>query len=191
MLNKKFTNKKDISKFKKDYSDLNFKTEVISNILQPYYKENYPEIEDYLTWQRHCFYNPDLYSLNMFLEIESLNILHAVFGKCDFSFDGNRTYKNYVFEFEGLTFITPSKREVVLLENKDISEYISKIVDFEKEFKQFLLTKTIELNLKIPDDIQASLERIKKDGIISHDNVYNFDYFKNNNILKKILNILK
>ena len=45
MLVKKFNNKKEISQFKKDYSSGNIQTEVISNILQPYYQDKFPDIK--------------------------------------------------------------------------------------------------------------------------------------------------
>lgn len=185
MLVKKFNNKKDISQFKKDYSSGNIQTEVISNILQPYYQDKFPDIKDFMDWQFND--NPlsrKMMALSFFMESYALNFLKDNFGKCDFTFEGNRVYKNYVFEFEGLTFITPSKREIVMTEGPHWENYIIRLVSFEKTFKQFLFTELMKLENQLPDFIQKDIDSLKLSGLISQDNIINFDFFKQYKKLK-------
>lgn len=185
MLNKKFKTRKEAIQFKKDYSECNITTEVISNILQPYHEDKYPEMKEYLNFKFND--NPlsrKMTALNFFCESYALDLLKDSFGKCDFTFEGNRTYKNYVFEFEGLTFITPAKREVVLSEGKDWSTYIPRIIAFEKTFQQFLLTNLLKLDPDIPVFIKNDIKSLKSFGILSEDNIIDFDYFSQKPKLK-------
>lgn len=179
MLNKKFKTNKEVKLFKQEYSNGNLPTEVISNILQRFHADQYPEIQPYIDFLWHDSLNGrKLFALKNFSERFSLDILKSLYGKCDFIFTGNRTYKNYVFEFNGLTFITPSKREVII-EAKDWEKHIPTIIEFEKQFQQLLFTHVVADFNNLPDYIQQDITDLKTAGIISQDNQINFNYVKN------------
>lgn len=185
MLIKKFNNKKETTQFKKLYSSGDIETEVISNILQPYHEDKFPETKSYINFQFND--NPlskKMTALNFFLESYALDFLKNQFGNCDFTFDGNRTYKNYVFDFEGLTFITPSKREVVLSEGDNLNHYIPRIISFEKTFKQFLFTQMMTMEEQLPDYIKKDIIEFKKAGLISEENIINYNFFEKSKKLK-------
>jgi hypothetical protein len=188
MFKKKFKSYKEAQLFKKEYLNGTIHTEVVSYILQPFHEEKFPEIKDYI----HFLYNDSMDSrkiqgLRMYCESFALDILKHLYGKCDFTFNGNRTYKNYVFEFNGLTFITPSKREVVISSNwKDWKEHIPIIIQFEKTFQQFLFTHVLKNFQELPAYIQKDLLDLKNKGIISEDNQIDFNYFASKTFKPKI-----
>lgn len=185
MFSKKFKNNKEAQAFKKDYSNCIINTEVIINILQPFYQDKYPEITDYMNFLwNDSLDSRKMLALRMYCESFSLDILKDLYGKCDFTFDGNRTYKNYVFEFQGLTFITPSKREVVI--TKDWKNHIPTIIEFEKQFQQLLFTHVLKDFNQLPDYIQSDITELKSKGILSQDNEIDFNYFKSKNKKLKI-----
>lgn len=101
--------------------------------------------------------------LQSILVRHSTAALQHYFGKCDFTFDGNRDYKNYVLEFNGLTFIVSSKPEVVLV--KDI-DFIKNVVDFENSYKQLILDYLIENPEKLSDHQKERLIEIESMGLI-------------------------
>ena len=184
MFDKKLKSPKEVQSFKKQYSSGDISTEVISNILQPFYVDKYPQLKDYMNFLwNDSPYSRKLLALRMFSESFSLDILKNLYGKCDFTFEGNRTYKNYVFEFQGLTFITPSKREVVLPDNQ-WDKYIPTLIEFEKKFQQLLLNFVLNDFNNLPDYIQKDVIELQSVGLISVDNQIDFDYFKNNYSIK-------
>lgn len=178
MFEKKLKSPKEVQAFKKQYSNGDISTEVVSNILQPFHADKYPEMKDYMDflWNDNLE-SRKLFAFRMFSESFSLDILKGLYGKCDFKFEGNRTYHNYVFEFQGLTFITPSKREVILPKN-DWKEYIPTIIEFEKQFQQLLTDFILKDFNNLPTYIQKDIEELKSFGLISSENQVNFNYFK-------------
>lgn len=176
MFNKKFKSTKEAQLFKKQYSNGDIHTEVISNILQPFYQEKYPEIKNYMNFLWND--SPEskkMLALRMYCESFSLDILKHFYGKCDFTFEGNRTYKNYVFEFNDLTIIVPSKREVVV--SGDWKAYVPTLIEFEKQFQQYLFNHVLEYFDTLPDYIQTDVLELKKKGILSEDNQIDFNFF--------------
>jgi hypothetical protein len=172
---KKFTVKKDILKFKKEYSNGNIQTEVISNFYN--YQSQSEEARNFTNF----FYNNDKFH-EIFYVVSSISelALTETFGKYDFTFEGNRLYKNWILSFQENIFIVPAKREVVLL--KGITEeVINKSIQFEKEFMNFCIhfalnnkNKVIPIHLKI-------LENFEKIGII-RDNKIKYDFFQSNKL---------
>lgn len=176
MFIKKFKSLKEAQLFKKQYSNADIHTEVISNILQPFYQDKYPEIKDYIDFLwNDSLESKKMFALRMYCESFALDILKHSYGKCDFSFEGNRTYKNYVFEFNGLTFITPAKREVVI--SGEWKEHIPSIIEFEKQFQQYLFTHVLNDFDSLPDYIQTDILELKQKGILSSDNQIDFHFF--------------
>lgn len=93
--------------------------------------------------------------------------LEASFSKCDFSFRGNRLYKNYLLEFNNIIFIVASTTEVVLNKQKDRNQLLTNIGDFQKMLASEVLT--FKLNqLKSPrnqseEKLALYLSEIKRD----------------------------
>lgn len=185
MFIKKFKSTKEAQLFKKQYSNGEIQTEVISNILQPFYMKSYPAIENYIQFLfNDSKESKQMFALRMYCENFSLEILKNSYGKCDFTFEGNRTYKNYVFEFNGLTFITPAKREVVVSENWE--SHIPTIIEFEKQFQQYLFTHVLKDFESLPDYVQKDVLDLRKKGILSLDNQIDFNFFNQNKIKPKM-----
>lgn len=184
MFNKKFKSSKEAHIFKKDYANGDIQTEVISNILQPFHEDKYPEIKDYMNFLwNESLESRKMTALRMYCESFSLDILKHFYGKCDFTFEGNRTYKNYVFEFNGLTFITPSKREVVI--SGEWKENIPTMIEFEKQFQQYLFTHVLNNFDSLPDYIQSDVVELKQKGILSSDNQIDFNFFSQKQLKPK------
>jgi hypothetical protein len=177
MIKKAFENKKEIKGFKDKYSNGDIETEVISNLLQPFHEDKYPEVKEYCN-----FWWPEDKNLFGLMGVLQLNItrygqkaLEEAFGKHDFTFDGNRTYKNYILDFEGLTIVAPEKRAFVLPKVKGVRE---KLVKFEQEYSQFVIDYVFKHYDKLEDFEQGYLQKIKEAGIIAADNQIDFDYAK-------------
>lgn len=175
MIKKAFKNKKDIKEFQEKYSNGDIDTEVIANLLQPFHGDKYPELKQYCDfwWPQ----NKELFGLTGVLQLNIIRYgakaLEEVFGKYDFSFDGNRTYKNYILEFDGLIIIAPEKRSVVLPKIKGMRE---KLVKFEQEYCQFVLNYIFKHYNELKDFEQESLQKMKSVGIINGSNQIDFDY---------------
>jgi hypothetical protein len=182
MIKKAFSNKKEIKEFKNKYSSGEIDTEVIANLLQPFHADKHPVIKDYCNfwWPE----DRDFFGLLGVLQLDitryGANALEEAFGKYDFTFEGNRTYKNYVLDFEGLTIVAPAKREVVLPKTKDFRE---KLVKFEKAYAQFVLDYVFKHYDELQDFEQESLQQMKEVGIIDANNQINFEY--SNKLVKK------
>ena len=175
MIKKAFDNKKDIKDFKDKYSNGDIETEVISNLLQPFHEDKYPEIIEYCK-----FWWPEEKNLFGLMGVLQLNItrygqkaLEEAFGKHDFTFEGNRTYKNYILEFDGLTIVAPEKRAFVLPKTKGFRE---KLVKFEKAYSQFVIDYIFKHYDELKDFEQDSLKKMKDAGILTADNKIDFDY---------------
>lgn len=177
--------------FKAQYTDGTIDTEVISNVLQPFHMKKYPEMKDYL----EMIYPYDkslsnkelrltLFAVNNYASKFTKQALKELYGKPDFTFEGNRTYKNYVFEFEGLTIISPLKRSFVLSEGDDWKPYIDRLIRFEKHYTQQITGYALSNIDKLIPEIQDSISLLKNAGVISEDNQINFDYFARNKAVK-------
>lgn len=95
--------------------------------------------------------------------------LEATFGKCDFSFRGNRLYKNYLLEFNNTVFIVATKTEVVINNKKDINQLLTNIGDFEK----MLATEVLKFKLnqlKSPKNESEEKLALYLSGIKTDDN---------------------
>jgi hypothetical protein len=177
IIKKAFTNNKNIKDFKDKYSNGDIDTEVISNMLQPFHEDKYPVIKEYCDfwWPK----DKTLFGLTGVLQLNitryGAKALEEAFGKYDFTFDGNRTYKNYILEFDGLIIIAPDKRTVVLPKTKGIRE---KLVEFEKTYSQFVLDYVFRHYDELKDFEKDSLQKMKEVGILDHNNQIDFDYAK-------------
>lgn len=185
MIKKLNLTKKEISQFKKNYSKTNIDTEVIQNVLQPFYEEKYAIIKDYCNFWWPS--DKERYGLTqvmlMMVNLYGMNALRSKFGNHDFTFEGNRTYKNYLLEFDGLTIIAPSKREVVL--NEEINqEIVQKLVNFENEYAQFVINYLIENHNDLTKHEQNYISEMKKLLLIDDENKINFSLTKSSSKLK-------
>jgi hypothetical protein len=183
---KAFVNKKEIKEFKDRYSSGDIDTEVISNLLQPYHKNKYPEISNYCDfwWSQD---NPLAGVLQLLNLKYSSQALEEKFGKPDFSFTGNRLYKNYILEFDGLTIIASDKRELVLPKTKGMRQ---KLVEFENAYTQFILDFIFNNYDKLKSFEKESLDGLKSIGIIDFNNKVDFQYFEKTTINKMKSKIL-
>lgn len=175
MIKKAFENKKDIKEFKEKYSSGDIDSEVISNLLQPFHVDKYPEVKEYCN-----FWWPEDKNLFGLMGVLQLTItgygqkaLEEAFGKHDFTFEGNRTYKNYILEFDGLTIVAPDKRAFVLPKVKGCRE---KLIKFEKAYTQFVMDYVFKHYHELKDFEQEYLNKIKDAGIITADNQIDFEY---------------
>lgn len=183
MITKAFTTKKEIQNFKKLYSNGDIHSEVISNLLQPFHVDKYPELKQYCDF----WYPKDkvkyglTFDLQIIINRYGANSLEDVFGKYDFRFVGNRTYKNYILKFEDLIIVAPAKREVVGEVNQELRE---KLVRFENAYSQFVIDNVFKHYTELADHEQQSLQKMKDAGIIDANNQINFDIAKKDKKLK-------
>lgn len=150
-----FESKKQSKQFKKDYESGALDTEVICNLFH-----------DRLEW------SGELMFLTLMLEMQSAKVLNQTLGPYDFSFEGNRTYRNWVLSFEGAQMIVPEKREVVL----DASflkwpqeEKINLLRRFEHEFYNTIL-KGLDLS-NLSDKDHQVLQKAHDAGVIKEGSI--------------------
>ena len=125
---KAFTNKKEISEFKKNYSNLTIKSEVISNLYNSHIKpEKFTELFKFLDNQDDFFY------LNILASTVADMALTESFGKYDFKFYANRCYKIWLLKFNDDIFMVPAQREVIIKDKLD-KNTIDNSIEFEKAF---------------------------------------------------------
>ena len=185
MIKKIELTKKEISNFKKKYIKGNINTEVIQNVLQPFHEEKYPILKNYCNFWWPA--DKERYGLTqvmlMMVNLYGLDALRNKFGNHDFTFEGNRKYTNYLIEFDGLTIIAPSKREVVL--NEEINqEIVQKLVNFENEYAQFVINYLIENHNNLTNYEQNYISEMKKILLIDNENKINFSLEKSTSKLK-------
>lgn len=168
---KAFTSKKDISKFKKDFSEMEISTEVISNLI--HYESKSEEAKNLMQFL-FSEHNSSIimYAVNSIAE----TALTETFGKYDFTFEGNRTYKNWILKFNEHLFIVPAKREVVIPDKINI-KLINNAIMFEKEFINFCVNFGLNNKEKISKHDLKTLEELENFGIIKNNQV-DFDYYK-------------
>ena len=166
MITKRFSKKSDIKHFEKQFVNGDIETDVIFNIV---HDENKIAKHASLQQYHHLWNSYDLPHSGLSQILQSILVRHSTaalqhyFGNCDFTFDGNRDYKNYVLDFNGLTFIVSSKPEVVLV--KDI-DFIKNVVDFENSYKQLILDYLIEIPEKLSEHQKERLVEIESMGLI-------------------------
>lgn len=156
------------------HSSSEIETEVIANILRPNSKHQPPELIQYCDfWWSEDKKKLGLTSLLQLMTIQnSQEALQKKFGKEDFSFQGNRKYKNYILTFDDLTFVVPDKRSVVL-EGDITDSLIVRLIEFEKVYTQFVLDYVMN-SKKLEDYEKDSLSEMKTAGIIDQNNKINF-----------------
>lgn len=158
-MQKALTKKSEIAQFKAAYSEGQIQTEVISNLIQPYYTDSIPEIKSF----------NDILHENHVLVVLGTTFGQAVlkekFGKCDFTFEGNRKYRNYILEHDGLTFIAPEKREVVMPENKP-EDFLQKLVNFEKAFLQLVIDTILPHREHLDNFFQEQFRHMEENGVL-------------------------
>lgn len=170
MLKKAFLSKKEISEFKEKYGNLQLDTEVISNILQPFYQSKFPQIQTYCDfwWPRDDSRYGIVQVMNLMINSYAKHALKYNFGNYDFSFEGNRRYENYILNFEDSLFIVPAKREIVLKGQIDDS-IVDKAIRFEEVFTQMVMSFIIENYIHLESYEKESIEKLKELNIISED----------------------
>lgn len=176
-MKKKFSTKAEIQQFKKEYTKGFIETEVISNVLRHYTQNKNEAIQHYCDfwWPK----NEKQYGLLGVLQIMILKYapkaLEEAFGKPDFSFEGNSLYQNYVLDYDGLTVIASTKREVVLDNTPNLKE---KLIQFEHSFCQFVIDYMIKHESELSEVQKESLKKIKNAKILNQDNQLNFSIEK-------------
>ena len=169
-MKKTFENKRHIYKFKKDYSNGNIRTVVLSNL---FYNSAYPSKEleiigktiySNMTVPRGFFQYWCIY--------EDAALLHY-YGKRDFTYEGNRQYKNYLFTINDSIFIVGGKTEVVL---KDGKVDISAVVQFYKEYMQMIANYITYLHDSgtgedYDKDAYTALMLARKEGYLDENNI--------------------
>lgn len=185
MITKAFSSKKEVKLFKDQYSNGEVDTEVISNLLQPFYRDKFPELASYCDfwWPEDQTKFGLIGVLQLMIVQHGAQALEESFGKYDFSFEGNRKYKNYVLSSEGLTIVAPAKREVVIPEGGESKDLREKLVRFENEFCQFVVDYMYKHYNEMEDFRKDSLDKLKVAGIINEENKINFEYY--NKAVKK------
>jgi hypothetical protein len=178
MIKKAFSNKKDLKEFKDKYSNRELDIKVVSNLIQPSYKDKSVEIDNYFKfWFQANRTNDMLLTEFMFMISHyGQDALKDSFGKHDFSFVGNRKYNIYVLDFDGLQFTAPSKREVVVPQGEDILELINKSIRFENAYCQLVTDYLLKNYANLQDYEKENLDKMKKIGIIDENNQINFQY---------------
>lgn len=136
-------NKKDITHFKKQYSNGEIETQTLSNIF--YYTlsgefEHTDFIKQYLDFWFNKEKQDSLGVVQLLISSHTQQVLKEIFGEPDFTFKGNRVYKNYIFQYDELLFFGSTQLEVVINEKqfKNI-QTIEKIFIFNQEFNQLII----------------------------------------------------
>lgn len=81
------------------------------------------------------------------------------YGRCDFKFEGNREYKNYIFEVNGVCFIASSKNEYVTPKDERV------LPDAVAEFYYVLFQLTLEYLKAYPNEFcQKYIDKWLKKG---------------------------
>jgi hypothetical protein len=175
MLKKAFSDEKDIKKFKRKYSSNTLRVQVTSNVLQPSYKEKYPEITNYCNfWQPSNDLDYDLVSGLQWLILHyQETALKEEFGECDYVFKGKRKYENYIFDYEGIIIIATTRREFVISEDEQL---ITKLVKFENIYCQFVINYILKNLDKLNDSEKREWNLLKEAGVIDENNRINFAY---------------
>lgn len=158
-MQKALNKKSEISQFKEAYTQGKIHTEVIANLIQPYYTKNIPEIKSF---------NNLLYDNHVLVVMETTfgkTVLKERFGKCDFIFEGNRKYKNYILEHEGLIFIAAEKREVIIPENKP-EDFLQKLVNIEKAYLQMVVETLLPYSQHLDIFFQEEFKKMQDKGVI-------------------------
>jgi hypothetical protein len=178
MIKKAFSNKKNIKEFKDKYSNGELEIQVISNLIQPSYKDKSVEVNNYFKFWFQADRTTDmlLTELMFMISHHGQNALKESFGNHDFTFEGNRKYRVYILEFEGLQIIAPSKREVIITKDEEDVNLRSKIIRFENAYSQFVVDYLFKNYSKLEDYEKENLEKMKKFGMINENNQINFDY---------------
>lgn len=168
MITKRFSKKIDIRNFEKQFINGDIETDTTFNIVHDENKiAKYPSLQQY----HHLWNSYDLPHSGLAQVLQSILVkysspaLQHYFGKHDFTFDGNRDYKNYVLTFNGLTFIACSKPEVVLVD--DIN-FINGVVDFENSYKQLVLDYILTNTDKLSEHQKEMLVKIDDIGLIKN-----------------------
>lgn len=107
----------EIKHFVEEYSEGNIDSEVLSNVLHRILRA-----EHNITFSANalCFLNlfkydndTPLAQLFMFSSKIQKTMLEKEYGQCDFEFEGNRIYSNYLFKHNDLIFIMSDKSEYI------------------------------------------------------------------------------
>lgn len=165
MITKRFSKKIESKQFEKQFNNGDIETDVIFNIV---HDEKKIAKNKSLQQYHHLWNSYDQPHSGLSQILQSMMIRHSNaalehhFGKCDFVFDGNRDYKNYVLDFNGLIFIASNKPEVVLIKRVD---FVDNVVEFDNAFKQLILDYMLSNN-KLSLEQQKILADIEQIGLI-------------------------
>lgn len=181
-ITKAFNTKKEIDTFKKQYSNEEIEVEVISNLLQPSYSSKSQHIKDYCSFwfPENSIHEKLLVELRMRIAMYENAVMNENFGKHDFTFMGNRQYKNYILRFDDLIIVAPQKRSVVL--NDDEPQY-DKLVAFENAFTQMVfdgMCRHIDSTNPNEKEDQQFVDSLKAAKIIDENNQIDFQYMAKN-----------
>lgn len=185
-IKKCFTQRKDVLKFRKEYEEAVFDTEVISNLIQPYHSKDNEHIKsfcDFLYPEDKKKYGA-IHHLMLSISFNSLDALKDKFGKHDFKFTGNREYTNYILAFEDLKIVAPSKREVVLDEASEKNDFIEKVIRFEKAFFQLVVDYMVQNQSGLKDLDLESLKLARDYKIIDENNKIDFNFNESKKLKK-------
>ncbi len=115
------------AKFKSDYLNNYIEREVIVNL---YHNNKEPQLAKFINFAKNCTHGREL---SMIFYDHLQEALKSRYGEPDFQY-GNNQYCNYLFEHQGVTFISSCKPEVVISQN--IPEYRPIIAEYLKEMYQ-------------------------------------------------------
>lgn len=183
---KKALTEDEVLDFDIKYSNEEINTIVIANVLQPSNEKYHAQIKDYCDfwWPRdHMEQYNKVGQLQFLINNWGAKALKKAFGKHDFEFEGNRTYYNYVLNYDDLTIMAPSNREVVVKEEKSIknlsSKFVTKLIHFEQAYCQLVIDYAMKHLDKLSPHEQIAINSLKQMGLITEDNQVDFNYFKN------------
>lgn len=168
MITKRFNTQNDIKQFEKQFVKGDIETDVIFNIVHDEHKiaKNKSLQQYHHLWNSYDLPHSGLSQVLQSILVKYSNLaLQHYFGECDFTFDGNRDYKNYVLGFNGLTFIACSKPEVVLVRDID---FINNVVDFDNSYKQLILDYILTDTDQLSEPQKEMLAEIEVIGLIKN-----------------------
>lgn len=161
---KKIFTKKEVNKFKEDYSSNQIKKEGINNFLSAFSKSIKVK-------EMNLFVNQPQ-NIRMLYLIDDIfeDAMKMHFGKQDFMAEGRKKYRVWVLNFLNETFIVQNKREV-LIQSELNDEVIDKAIEFERAFINFCLDYAFN-NIEMIKPIHRSfLMQMKSQNMVNNNHV--------------------
>lgn len=177
---KKFQDKEAVNRFKKDFKTGLISSTPIENFISGYLRlsinsEELKKFDNFKDFASTLIFYLDGNVLPKILEIN--------FGAPDFQIKANRVYKNYIVDYNGMTFLLSSKPEIILKQDEDLDIALN-CLSLYKEIMNECLSYSLSHIEEQPNVIKEVIDELKKNNIIIQDK-FNFE-LEGINMINKI-----